>query len=78
MKRHQLVPIIGPLRVLLDGVRPEHGFMFVGDRGASLGLENLADRVMTPALVAAGLRWAWHAYRCGLATNLKQLVRMIS
>ena len=70
----RLVPIIEPLGVLLDAVRPEHGFIFVGDRGASLDLENLADRVMKPALVAAGLRWAgWHAYRRGLATNLKQL-----
>jgi len=59
---------------VLDAVRPEHGFIFVGDRGASLDMENLADRVMKPALVAAGLRWSgWHAYRRGLATSLKQL-----
>ena len=69
-----LVPIIEPLRVLLDAVRPEYGFMFVGYRGAALDLENLADRVMKPVLGAHGLKWTgWHGYRRGLATNLKQM-----
>jgi hypothetical protein len=34
-----LVPIIMPLRRLLDEVKPEHGFIFIGDRGAALDLE---------------------------------------
>jgi len=55
-------------------VKPEHGFIFTGSRGAALDLENLADRVMKPALTARGLAWhGWHAYRRGLASNLKQM-----
>jgi len=43
-----MVPIIQPLRVLLDAVKP--------------------------ALAAHGLKWhGWHAYRRGLASNLKQM-----
>lgn len=69
-----MVPIIEPLRVLLDAVKPKHGFMFVGNRGASVDLDNLAARVMRPILKAHGLEWhGWHAYRRGLASNLKQL-----
>jgi site-specific recombinase XerD len=69
-----MVPIIEPLRKLLDAVKPPHGFIFTGSRGAALDLENFADRVMKPMLHAYGLRWAgWHAYRRGLATNLKEM-----
>lgn len=69
-----MVPIIQPLRVLLDALKPEHGFIFTGSRGAALDLENLAARVMKPALAAHGLKWyGWHAYRRGLASNLKQM-----
>lgn len=69
-----MVPIIEPLRVLLDAVKPKHGFIFVGNRGASVDLNNLAARVMRPTLKARGLEWhGWHAYRRGLASNLKQL-----
>jgi len=69
-----MVPIIKPLRQLLDSVKPEHGFIFTGSRGAALDLENFADRVMKPMLKAHGLQWhGWHAYRRGLATNLKEM-----
>src|SRR5262249_29165185 len=69
-----MVPIIRRLRGLLDAAKPKHGFMFVGNRGAVVDLENLAARVMRPTLKAHGLEWhGWHAYRRGLATNLKQL-----
>lgn len=69
-----LIPIIVPLLNLLDAVKPEHGFMFTGSRGGTLDLENFADRVMKPALKAHRLQWhGWHAYRRGLATNLKQM-----
>ena len=69
-----MVPVIPQLRMLLDAIKPEHGFFFVGDRNAVLDLENLSDRVMRPVLRAHGLNWhGWHAYRRGLASNLKQL-----
>jgi integrase len=68
------VPIIQQLRDLLNLVKPKHGFIFVGSRGAVLDLENLAYRVIRPHLKAHNLQWhGWHAYRRGLATNLHQL-----
>lgn len=72
-----MVPIISPLRTLLDAVKPDYGFIFIGSKGAVLDLENLADRVMRPMLEEHGLEWhGWHAYRRGLASNLNQLVSM--
>lgn len=69
-----IVPIIRPLRALLDAVKPEYGFFFLGERKAVLDLENLADRVMRPYLKAHNVQWhGWHVYRRGLATNLHQL-----
>jgi len=42
--------------------------------GGALDLHNLAERVIRPVLEEAGLSWyGWHAYRRGLATNLKSL-----
>jgi site-specific recombinase XerD len=70
------VPIIQPLRLMLNPIRPvnAYGFMFGNAIGGTLDLDNLADRVIKPALTANGLVWkGWHAYRRGLATNLKRL-----
>ena len=54
-----MVPVIKPLRALLDAVKPK---------------QNLADRVMRPMLAAHKLQWhGWPGYRRGLATNVKQL-----
>jgi integrase len=71
-----VVPIIRPLRLMLDAVRPKaaYGWMFGNRIGGALDLDNLADRVVKPILTANGLRWkGWQAYRRGLATNLKKL-----
>lgn len=71
-----MVPIIGPLRLLLDTIRPENaaGFMFPNSVGGALDLDNLADRVIKPIFAAHGMEWkGWQAYRRGLATNLKEL-----
>jgi integrase len=70
------VPIIQPLRLLLDAIKPENasGWMFPNTIGGALDLENLADRVIKPVFKANGLEWkGWHAYRRGLATNLHEL-----
>jgi integrase len=73
-----LVPIIKPLRLLLDAIKPAHasGFIFPNSIGGALDLDNLADRggdrVIRPTLKAHNLMW-WQAYRRGLATNLKEL-----
>ncbi len=71
-----LVPIIKPLRLLLDAIKPTHasGFIFPNTIGGVLDLDNLADRVIRPTLKAHNLMWkGWQAYRRGLATNLKEL-----
>ncbi len=71
-----VVPIIEPLRIVLDAIKPESGsgWMFPNTIGGALDLDNLADRVIKPILDANGLMWkGWHAYRRGLATNLHDL-----
>jgi integrase len=48
--------------------------IFQADNGAPLNLDNLAYRVIVPALKGAGVEWhGWHAFRRGLATNLNAL-----
>ena len=71
-----VVPIIEPLRLVLDAIKPENasGWMFPNTIGGALDLDNLADRVIKPVFKANGLKWkGWHAYRRGLATNLHEL-----
>ena len=71
-----MVPIIQPLRLLFDAIKPTPamGFMFPNRNGGALDLDNLADRVVKPTIEAHGLEWkGWQAYRRGLATNLKEL-----
>ena len=71
-----LVPIIKPLRLMLDAIKPvrSSGFIFPNSIGGALDLDNLADRVIRPTLKAHNLMWkGWQAYRRGLATNLKEL-----
>jgi hypothetical protein len=71
-----VVPIIQPLRLMLDQIRPQagSGWMFGNSIGGALDLDNLADRVIKPVLETSGLKWkGWHAYRRGLATNLHEL-----
>jgi integrase len=48
--------------------------LFPNSLGGPTDLTNLADRVIKPALKKSGLKWyGWHAYRRGLASNLKEL-----
>ena len=71
-----VVPIIEPLRLVLDAIKPENAssWMFPNTIGGALDLDNLADRVIKPVLKANGLEWkGWQAYRRGLATNLRGL-----
>lgn len=71
-----VVPIISPLRLMLDAIKPEiaSGWMFPNTIGGALDLDNLADRVIKPVLKANGMKWkGWQAYRRGLATNLNRL-----
>ncbi len=71
-----VVPIIEPLRFVLNAVKPKDasGWMFPNTIGGALDLDNLADRLIKPIFKANGLKWkGWHAYRRGLATNLHEL-----
>ena len=78
-KSQGTIPVIAPLRVLLDRHRarcggPGHGFIFASAKGQPMNLEALAIDVVRPALEKAGLNWhGWHAFRRGLATNLHRL-----
>jgi integrase len=68
------VPMIAPLRKMLDRVHHGSSWLFPNSLGGPMDLSNLADRVIQPTLQASGLKWhGWHADRRGLATNLKQL-----
>ena len=71
-----MVPIIRPLRVLLDSIRPAnaYGCIFPNSVEGALDLANIAERVIKPVFKANGLDWkSRHAYRRRLATNLKKL-----
>ena len=73
------IPVIAPLKVLLDQHwarcgRPRHGFIFSNELGNPMNLEALAVDVIRPSLEKAKLSWhGWHAFRRGLATNLHRL-----
>lgn len=69
------VPVIPILRTALDEHRKRYtgdGFIFAGERkGKPLNLENLAQRVIAPALKDG---WkGWHGFRRGLGSNLYSL-----
>jgi integrase len=70
------VPVIARLKARLDvlangdKMRP----MFCSSVGTPIDMANVANRVIKPMLEAHRLRWkGWHAFRRGLATNLKSL-----
>jgi integrase len=69
------VPVIEPLRKMLDAHRQQNGtngWIFAGEKkGFALNLDNLARRSILPAV---GERWhGWHGWRRGLATILFDL-----
>ncbi|WP_160115032.1 hypothetical protein [Bryocella elongata] len=71
-----LVPVIHPLRLMLDAIKPEHaaGFIFVNRINGAIDLDNLADRVIMPIVESNQMEWeGWQAYRRGLVTNLRKL-----
>jgi len=77
--RAAAVPVISQLANILSEWRaeagePESGYIFAGKNGQPLNLNNLANRVIKPAMRAIGVQWhGWHAFRRGVATNLKRL-----
>jgi len=64
--REAPVPVIAPLRAILEELRiadgsPTSGPILRGPKGKPLNVDNLSRRVIRPALVAAGI--AWHGFR---------------
>jgi len=78
-KSKAAVPVIAPLRAMLDSHRitegnPQSGPMFTNNAGRPLDLNNLTSRVVIPALQNSSIQWhGWHAFRRGLATNLNRV-----
>jgi integrase len=75
----QPVPVIPSLAKILDEYRasmrnPKTGVIFHNGSGERLDTDKLAQRVIRPALEAAGLPWyGWHGFRRGIASNLYEL-----
>ena len=74
------VPVIEPLRVLLEELRTADGNPIDGPilRGPSakkpIILDNLSKRIVAPLLAAAKLEWhGWYSLRRGVATTLRGL-----
>jgi len=73
------VPVIPALAEILDEYRrsmgnPEVGVIFHSGSRLPINVNNLARRVIRPALRAVDLRWCgWHAFRRGLASNLYEM-----
>jgi integrase len=81
--REQPIPIIEPLRVILAQLReaggnPTVGPILRGSRASAkpLNLDNLAQRVIRPALSKAGIKWnGWYANRRGAGTIATALAK---
>jgi integrase len=56
---------------MLNRHRRAEGYILPAGNGQPLNLDNLARRVIAPALAVNQIPWhGWHAFRRGLATNL--------
>jgi integrase len=71
------VPVVGIVKkVLADHLRLNSGdgYIFHGDTGEPIRMENLARRDIIPKLEKAGIEWhGFHAFRRGLATVLHDM-----
>jgi integrase len=73
------VPVIEPLRSILSSLReadknPASGPILHGPSGKPLNLDNLARRVIIPALQKADLQWhGWYSLRRGIATLVSSI-----
>lgn len=74
---HATVPVLDLVAKALAEHRERNGtgpWVFHGQTGQPLRLENVLRRDMMPSLNKAGIQWhGWHAFRRGLATNLYAL-----
>lgn len=66
----ELVPVIAPLRKLLDAIKPASGFLFQSPDGGPIKLQDVEDEIRAK-LVGTGLKWkGLYAFRRGLCSNL--------
>jgi integrase len=79
-KRRAPIPIIPHMQKMMDAYwkgagSPPEGWIFTASRGEKpIRMDNLAKREIIPDLKKAGLEWhGWHAFRRGLATNLREM-----
>jgi YD repeat-containing protein len=62
-------PICQPLRRILDERKQPSGFILLGPKGKPMNLNNLAKRVIRPALAKKNIPWAgWYTLRRGIGT----------
>jgi integrase len=75
--RQASVPVLPFVADALQQHKSRNGYnewVFHGDTGNPLRLDNFAKRVIRPAFEEAGIEWhGFHAFRRGLATNLYEL-----
>jgi integrase len=74
---HATVPVLDIVAQALAEHRERNGegpYVFHGQTGQPLRLENILRRDILPVFERAGIEWhGWHAFRRGLATNLYAL-----
>jgi integrase len=75
--REDALPLLPIVREALEEHKARNGYhewVFHGETGQPLCMDNFNARVIRPALKAAGIPWhSWHAFRRGLASNLRDL-----
>jgi integrase len=63
------IPVCDTLAEILNAGRKESGYILAGTTGKAVNLNNLAKRVVIPALRKANIEWhGWYAFRRGIAT----------
>lgn len=75
--REESLPLLRIVQEALDAHKERNGFngwVFHGETGEPLRMDNFNARVIRPTLKEAKIPWhGWHAFRRGLASNLRDL-----
>ncbi len=75
--REDSLPLLPVVQETLEAHKARNGYhdwVFHGETGEPLRMDNLNARVIRPTLKKAGVQWrGWHAFRRGLASNLRDL-----
>jgi integrase len=69
-----LLPVLAQALELHKSGNGYNGWVFHGETGQPIRLDNFTKREIIPTLKAAGIVWhGWHSFRRGLSTNLVEL-----